>query len=363
MLQAKFEFMSIGKRLFWVTRILILNLLLGIAFSWRLWFDFEGLPQVPLIDFLPTLLPLVQKITLGITIVYLIGIFLYPKSRLPLGLGVLLLLLVGVQDWNRIQPWFVQCVGMLALLIPFQRLYRKYEPLEYIDLAFRISLVGFYIWAGVFKLNPSFNDYVIPYVVSPVTNYLTSFKTEIYAVSSMFPYLEIAFALGLLIPKISKYAVLGLIGFHGIILLLLGPIGLNTNSIIWIWNLVIIGVLWFGIGKSEPYYNSKFWFKNKSITWVSLSLFTILPVLNFANLYNKSSAFEIYSGTNFVANLKMSLNEISEISKTIEPHSYKYRDSLFIKTYDLYVKEYNLPPNPDPKVMARLEQELIREMQ
>ncbi|MFT6441090.1 MAG: hypothetical protein ACJASM_000625 [Salibacteraceae bacterium] len=362
MLQAKFEFMSIGKRLFWVTRILILNLLLCIAISWRLWFEFEGLPQIPLFNFLPTLLPLVQKITLGITIAYLIAVFLYPKSRLPLGIGVLLLILVGIQDWNRIQPWFVQCVGMLALLIPFQRLYRKYEPLEYIYLAFRISVVGFYVWAGIFKLNPGFNDYIIPYVVSPLTNYLSSFKTDIYAISSAFPYLETLFAVGILIPKISKYSVIGLIGFHGIILLLLGPIGLNTNSVIWIWNLAMIGVLWFGIGKSEPLYNSKFWFKNRSVTWLSLCLFTILPILNFFGLYNKSSAFEIYSGTNYVANLKMSLNGISEISKTIEPHSYKFQDSLFISTYDLYIKEYNLPPNPDPKVIARLEQKLIQQM-
>jgi len=354
--------MSIGKRLFWVTRILILNLLLCIAYSWRLWFDFEGLPQVPIVDFLPALLPLIQKIVLAVALTYLLVVFLYPKSRLPLGIGVILLILIGAQDWNRIQPWFVQSAGMLTLLIPYQRLYRKYEPLEYIDLAFRISLVGFYFWAGVFKLNPAFNEYVVPYVVYPLTSYLTTFKTEIYAISALFPYFEILFALGILIPKISKYSVVGLIGCHAIIIILLGPLGLSTNAIVWIWNLAMIATLWLGIGKTSQIYSAKFWFKNNRITWFALSLFTILPALNFSNLYNKSTAFEIYSGTNYVANLKMPLNGVQEISPAIEAHSYKYNDSLFIKTYDLYIKEYNLPPNPDPKVIARLEQEFIRKM-
>ncbi len=355
--------MSTGKRLFWVSRFLILNLLLAIAFSWRLWFDFEQIPQVPVFDQLPQMLPTAQKILAAAALTYLFIIALFPKSRLPFGIGVLLLCLAAVQDWNRIQPWLVQCIGMLILLIPLQRLYRKYESLDYLEWAFRLSLVGFYCWAGIFKINPSFNETVIPYLVSPVTNFLSSFKPQIHAISSVVPYLEILLSFGLLFSRLSKYAVFALIGFHALILLLLGPLGLNTNPIVWIWNVSLIAILWIGIGTKKPQYNFKFWFKTQRITWIALAAFTVLPVLNYFNWYNKSVAFEIYSGTNYVANLKMPLKSIGSINPTIEPYSYKFRDSLFIRTYDLYNEEYNLPPNPDPKVMAKLERRIQEKMQ
>lgn len=354
--------MSVGNRLFWVTRILILNILLSILVSWRLWFQFEGIPQVPVFDQIPALVPLAQKIITGLTIVYLLGVFLYPKSRLPIGLGLMLLLLVTIQDWNRIQPWLVQSFGMLVLLIPLQRLYRKYESLEYLQWAFRLSVVGFYFWTGAFKFNPAFNDYVIPYVVSPITNILTNFKSEVYAISSVFPFLEIIFAFGLLIPKVSKFSVFGLIGFHLIILGLLGPFGLNTYPIIWIWNAAMIGLLWVGIGTAQPKFSIKFWYKTKRTTWVALSVFTVLPFLNVYNYYNKSTAFEIYSGTNYVANLKLPLDEISEINSMVEPFSYKFQDSLHINTHELFQAEYNAPPNPDPKVITKLEEKFKQKM-
>ncbi len=355
--------MSTGKRLFWASRFLTLNILLCIGISWRLWFDFEAIPQVPVFDFLPTLIPLAQKIIIALALLYILGSMLFPKSRLPIGIGLLLLALVAIQDWNRIQPWLVQCMAMLILLVPLQRLYRKYEPLEYLDWALRLSLVGFYFWAGMFKLNPGFNDSVLPYVLSPITNYLTTYKSEIYALGAIIPYFEVIVAFGLVVPKISKYTVLALIGFHLGIILLIGPLGLNSNPIIWVWNLCMIGLLWLGIGKHPPQYNFKFWFKTNRITWFALALFTVLPALNYSNYYNKSVAFEIYSGTNYVANLKMPLSSISTVYSVIEPYSYKYRDSLFIRTFDMYDQEYNLPPNPDPKVLRKLEERMLWKME
>ncbi len=355
--------MSVGNRLFWIVRILLLNLLFSIAFSWRLWFQFEGLPQIPVVEFLPTLLPIAQKIITGIGIAYLLTLLIFPKSRLPLGIGIVLIALVGMQDWHRIQPWFMQSLALLTLLIPLQRLYRKYEPLQYLEWAVRLGLVGFYVWAGLFKLNPGFNDYVIPYVVSPITNYLSSFKTEIFGISAIMPYAEILLSLGLLFRRVSFYAVLGLLGMHFTILILLGPVGVDTNPIIWIWNLGMMAMLWIGFGKNDPEFSTKFLYKTKRISWVALTILLILPMFNLFGIYNKSAAFEIYSGTNYVDNVKIPISGIRKDFSEIEPFSYKYKDSLYIRTYELYDAKYNLPPNPDPKVIRRLQDKIKLKLQ
>ena len=54
------------------------------------------------------------------------------------------------------------------------------------------------------------------------------------------PIFEILAALGLLFSKSKKLFALLLIGMHIFILIFLSPLGINYNSIVWPWNVLMI---------------------------------------------------------------------------------------------------------------------------
>lgn len=54
------------------------------------------------------------------------------------------------------------------------------------------------------------------------------------------PIIEIALGLGLLLAKKKILFAYLIIGMHIFILIFLGPAGINYNSIIWFWNILMI---------------------------------------------------------------------------------------------------------------------------
>ena len=50
------------------------------------------------------------------------------------------------------------------------------------------------------------------------------------------PVMEIAVAVGLLVPRLRNAAVAGAIATHVVVLGLLGPLGHRTNAVVWPWN-------------------------------------------------------------------------------------------------------------------------------
>lgn len=358
----KIGFMIASSRVFLLIRLVSLSLMVYIGLSWPLWFEFQNIPQIPVLSFLPVFTPVVQQALVLVTLLSLALIGVFPKSRFPWSISFLLVLITCFQDWNRIQPWLVQALGVLLLLVPFQRSYRKYESLDHYGFALKLTFAGLYFWSGYFKVNADFETLVVPFSLAPLTNYLVGFKSTIHQVGALAPYFEMFMALLILLPKSINWSVYLLTFYHFIILLLFGMSSIPIDQGLLIWNLTLILSLWLVLWNNTAQLGSKFIFKTPRITWLAIAVFVLFPLLNKFNIYNKNTAFEVFSGNNFINDLKIPLNEVSHISTTIEPFSFSHQDSLHVRTYDLFLDIYGTAPNPDPKVMHRLNRELSQQM-
>ena len=161
--------------------------------------------------------------------------------------------LLALQDYHRWQPWFYQYFLILLLLIPMARLYKKYENAEHLLFAVQLIIAIAYFYSGLFKLNSGFVKDIVPYYSNPIAQYFWTYRDMVYSLGGLIPWLEIALSIGLFVPVTRKWAVIGCTLLHLGILYLLGPFGLNTNAVIWPWNIALIALLWLAFFKMDNF--------------------------------------------------------------------------------------------------------------
>ena len=355
--------MTADQRVFLLKRLTILFLVIGMVYSFPLWLNERDLTLIPPFEFLGFLKTPWDIILLVITGVLLLANFLLVNHKFSsYALLFAILFLLG-QDYNRFQPWVWQYLWLLVMVIPFSAYYKIYREREHLYHAILLGFVAVYIWAGTFKINPYFVDYVYPYMLWPVTNHLVNQRDIIHFTGHFLPYCEILLGIGLLIPKTRKLFVILGMGFHGFLMLLFSPIGLNQNLIIIPWNgflFLALPLLFWGYQK--PLRIALFP-KLPFLSKLALFVFLALPILNFFNLYNKALSFEVYSGTNEAKQLRWPKSQVKNIPDGIEKHAYAYGDTIYVKNYNWAMESCHIPPNPDPKVWEKANKEVLKRLQ
>ncbi|MCB0482468.1 MAG: hypothetical protein KDC83_13650 [Flavobacteriales bacterium] len=355
--------MTPDQRLFWVKRLTLIFLGIGMALSFPLWLNERELTLVPPFDVIPVLSPPWDMVLLGLIGVLMMANFIFVLHKFSSALLPILLLLLMFQDYTRFQPWYWQYVWLLIIIIPYAGYYKIYRERDHLYQALLIGFVACYLWAGVFKINEVFVPNLVPYLVSPITNYLVTYKHIIHPMGHLLPYSEILLALGLLFHKTRKPSVILGVGFHLGIAVLFSPWGLNTNLIIIPWNVflaIALPLLFWGYSKPLSF---KMLPKLPSVSKLGLAIFFVLPALNFFGVYNKSLAFELYSGNNFVSDLEWKRSEIKQIPPSFEPYVYAYGDMVYLKTYVWGTELCKVPPNPDPRALMRMQECVLKEFQ
>ena len=173
-----------------------------------------------------------------------------PRPRWWATAATVIALVLALEDQSRWQPWFYQYVAMIGALAVARN---SGDALA----AWRVVLVGLYLWSGIQKLNVTFMARVFPWLVEPVAAVLPAGTREILLLGwVVVPMTEIAVALGLLVPRLRNAAVVVAIVTHVVVLGLLGPLAHGTNVVIWPWNVaiaVLVALLfWNAPGPSAP---------------------------------------------------------------------------------------------------------------
>jgi hypothetical protein len=220
----------------------------GVLLASRLFLATRAVPRVPVLDGWPQLQPPLDAIALGALFAALCGVAFAPRPRWWATAATVLALVLALEDQSRWQPWFYQYVAMIG---PLAVARDSGDTLA----AWRVVLVGLYLWSGIQKLNVTFMARVFPWLVEPVAAVLPAGTREILLPGwVVVPMTEIAVALGLLAPRLRNAAVVAAIATHVVIFGLLGPLAHGTNAVIWPWNVamavLVALLLWNARGPS-----------------------------------------------------------------------------------------------------------------
>lgn len=255
------------------------GLYFGMVISWPLW-SMRGFPiNVPLIS-----LGSIDPLLTALCIVLLVGggflaLFLRREQHHWLWVSVAAGVLLCLLDIHRLQPWFYMYIMIFGIYAA-----RSKGPLRII----LVLLAGVYFWAGLHKLNPLFISQVVPFLSSPFA-FIPPILLQIVGWGAGI--VELLLGLGLVLAKTRRISIVGLILMH---LCVLGVLSvLQWNTVVWPWNLVLIGIL--GIA-----WNTKgncFGFQDTRIAITVFVLTWILPVLCLWNLWPAYLSFSLYSGT------------------------------------------------------------------
>jgi hypothetical protein len=270
--------------LFWIiTKIL----------SYKLWLSNRLFPLVPPFDFLENIPNWIHLTLFFCGLLLLVLTFIAPKNKFFIALTIGVELGSCLLDQNRWQPYEYHCILLFSFYYFFG------ESKKFINY-FVFLLIAIYINSGLHKLNGGFLVYVWERMIL-----IRFFGLEPSEIKNVFLHysgltlglLEFGAGFGLLFLKHKRLYAALLIAMHLFILVLLSPLGLNYNSIVWPWNIVIIVfllMLYFDKKYPIPTIQLKELILGKQ--FVFFILIGILPLLNFFGYYDKFLSFNLYSG-------------------------------------------------------------------
>jgi hypothetical protein len=221
-----------------------------------------------------------------------------------------------------------------------------------------------YFYSGLHKFNPQFLPQIwqkmILHDFLKLNNSFTK-QPFIYYSGYGIAAIELLGGIGLLIKQTRKITAIILIGLHLVVLILLGPWGLQYNLIIWPWNIaMIIFLLIFIYNKPAIIFSWKTvfykWNKLVFISWV------LLPALYIWGYWDGFLSFSIYSGSEpkvFIC--------VKDSTKLSLPATYYLHDGqnkcngkAMISLQRWAMQEMNVPVIPQIRVYKKIEANFLK---
>ena len=247
-----FAFFEFGKdsasRWQWVQRCWALFGLLLILATWRLWIPQSAYPQVPFLRIASSLPTVCQWTALAVVVVSLVmALVLLPrlndlgKAWLFLTFAVAMVLLI-LADQHRLQPWAYQLVIYAVVFgtVPSDASNRRRGW-----ALLRILTISIYLFFGLGKFDfqflhtvgQQFLDVSLGYLGMGVEQWQWPFRLLLAAT---FPLAEVLIVVALTVPRLRRVGVGAAVFLHASLLFVLGPLGLQHQPGVLIWNVFFI---------------------------------------------------------------------------------------------------------------------------
>ncbi|MFC4740175.1 hypothetical protein ACFO3U_09235 [Flavobacterium ponti] len=316
--------------------------------SYKLWISNRIFPLSPAFDFLENI---PNFIHLSLFILFLTGItlvFIFPNKKI-LFVGILLMeIFTCLLDQNRWQPYEYQFILTFVFFLFYHK--NKKQFLNY----FAFLLLVIYLNSGLHKLNGSFLYTVWE---NMILHRFFGFEHELIKNSGLHYFglllglIEVLAALGLFFKQTQKISAIALIGMHLFIIAMISPFGLNYNSIVWPWNILMILFLYVVFISNYPI---KISFKKiiEGYNFVLFVLIGIMPFFCFLGIWDNFLSFNLYSGgTKY---LEICVENPKELKK-IEVYKFKKGkfcdDKVAISVHDWSLKELNITVYPERRIL------------
>lgn len=323
----------------WIYLTVTLGFLTQIFLSQTLWYsETRQFFLVPMLDALPLNMGNVGNMILfiGLLLSLIVGMF-YQKRYLLITILAFLSLLF-LQDLTRIQAWSYQYfLTFLVLVIDWKKEGEKdFFALKYI-------MIFTYFWSGIQKFNPHYAEVVHPWLFSALS--WSKPFAESVAIGYLTAAVETLIGVGLLFSKTRKVAVITGILMHGFILLMIGPWGEDWNSVVYPWNLVMMGLLVILFWQKPKENEHWFLFKNQkqSMEWLMIGILGIFPIFNLFMQTPETISMTMYNGVTSEVGVYFNENPDCIPAKVKDKNVYPGKTGYRVSLDDWGFAEINVP--------------------
>ena len=210
------------------------------VFSWRLWLSQSDFPQVPFFRITAQVPAAIELLLFSGVLVCLVGSFIWVSKRAGryfLGIFAVLLAVLILLDQHRLQPWAYQ---FLILSVIFAAT----TPRQTWFMA-RVLTISIYLYSALSKFDFQFFTTLGPDFFRPFLDLFGAVgrqfgSAQLWRWTWIFPFGELLVGLALIFPKGRSVGLWGAVLLHAGLLWILGPMGLNHQPGVLLWNLFFI---------------------------------------------------------------------------------------------------------------------------
>ena len=362
---------SEDRRIIWLQRWLALVALALIGTTWRLWTASTEFPRIPWFSWLCEIPNWCDRVALAGLISGLVSVlvlapwrerFAAPKVRLAIFAilavsgGMLLLL-----DQHRLQPWAYQFAWIVLVLAT--------APAGRALMLIRLLTIGIYLWSAISKFDATFLATTGPDLLHGLwqTLALDPHLLDGNRASTLawgLPLGELAVALLLAMPWTRRFGLLVSIVMHGLLLVVLGPWGLDHQPGVLLWNLYFIGqnILLFG-ARIEPVAGSE---RRWGLAEMGISLALLLPILEPFGWFDHWPAWAVYAPGAERVTLLLDAAAAERLPESMQAHlgSPQWRDGGRVVRTDLWsLRALSAPIYPQGRFRAAVASAIIERYQ
>jgi hypothetical protein len=339
-------------RVLWLKNALVIAFGFGLAMSPRLWIGPRSYPQAPIIAALPALEGLAAYAMFAALFLLATAVVLWRRPRYLIAAFIAIVLIFGMLDQTRWQPWVFQYVFLLAALAMFSWHSDDGDGARRTLNICRLVIAATYIFAGLQKLNINFANNDFAWIIQPVTNLLPLPPTVLQALGFAAPLLQIAFGIGLLTRRFRSVALAAAVAMHLFVLAMFGPAGHNWNNVIWPWTLAMAAfdILLFG-GNADFQLRDVIWTRRHHMDGSAFVLFAVLPLLSFVNLWDSYLSAALYSGNLNEAQIYLSDDGQRGLPAAIKTYATHTSDNTNVISFQRWaIEDLNVTPYPETRV-------------
>ena len=342
-------------RLRWARVVVAAAFAAGLLLAPRLFLATRAYPRVPVLDGWPLLAAPFDAVVVGALLAALGGVALAPRPRWWAAAATALALILAADDQSRWQPWFYQYGFMLAALAVAR-------DTDATLGAWRAVLVGLYLWSGIQKLNVTFMANIFPWLVEPLTGVLPAGLQRVVLGGWMVvPVMEIAVAVGLLVPRLRNAAVVVALATHAVVLGLLGPLAHATNAVVWPWNAAmaaLVALLFWRRGAPAAHVLIP---RRLGVHAAALAFFGVLPALSFVGRWDAYLSGALYSGNVSVAALSVGESAMARLPDVARRHVSRNRlGANVLDVWEWSMDELAVPSYPEHRVFRAVARDVCR---
>jgi hypothetical protein len=279
-----------------------------------------------------------------------------PRPQKSIAGFLAIIVIFCLLDQTRWQPWVFLYGFLLGTLALFSW---DSEDLAGRNRALNIArliMAGTYLFSGLQKINPNFIQNDFPWIVSPITNVVPAAAPALHWFGMAVPFIQVAFALGLLTRRFRRISLIAAVAMHIFILGMFGPLGLDWNNIIWPWTTAMgaLDILLFA-GAQEFSWDDIVWSSRHLYHALVLVVFIGLPLLSFGGLWDSYLSAALYSGNTDQAEIYISDRGRNSLPEEFKAHLVHTSDDTNVVNIQRWaIEDLNVMPYPEVRVYKQI---------
>lgn len=339
------------------TRVVALSFLVGIGLSFKLWVSDRQFPLAPAHSFFLSVLQPIDGFLLIVLTGSLIAL-LFTKKQVVVAVMLTSLMLLVAEDQMRLQPWVYL---YFLIFLPFAFLQPSTDAgalSRYLQWIF----VACYLWSGVHKINPNFIDKTFQDVLGNLFD--VSLPERYKFLGYVIPFVEIAIAFLLVFIKTRKTGVVVAVGTHLFILLYLSPLGIDSNYVVYPWNVAMMSGVVLLFWRNEE----TLFVLPKGTVWRafqagSFLLLFVLPLLNLAGRWDHYLSFSLYADKThhlFIAIEETEAKKLNDLYSNYEVILPGVNGGRIIGADQWSMTELHVPVYPETRIFNTIARQFCR---